>query len=138
MDRHANAARYARENPPPDDATSVTVVRLPWPPSLNNLFATVGRRRVRSARYEAWLAEAGAVLVRQRPARIEGPFTAELTFTPPDRRLRDLDGLAKAPLDLLVKHGVVADDSLARELYLRWSGAPPLRHGLVEIRLEAA
>ena len=117
---------------------SMTVVRLPWPPGLNNLFANGRKGRYRTPRYEAWITEAGLRLNRQRPRPIAGPFKAEMVFDRPDEMRRDLDGLAKAPLDLLVKAGVIVDDSLCRDLRLRWSGMPARKPGGVLIFLEAA
>nr|WP_281261308.1 RusA family crossover junction endodeoxyribonuclease [Devosia submarina] len=35
----------------------------------------------------------------------------EMQLVAPDRRARDGDNLLKAPLDLLVKHGIIEDDS---------------------------
>lgn len=95
-------------------------LELPFPPGVNNLFKNTGRGRARTARYEAWAYEAGLKLRRQRPGSIPGHFRVEMTFDRPDQRRRDLDGLAKAPLDLLVTLGVIADDSLAQEIILRW------------------
>ena len=96
------------------------MITLPFPPPVNNLFATVGKRRIRSRRYEEWIARAGIELMIQRPRPIAGPFKITLTYDRPDRRRRDLDGLQKAVLDLLVKHRVIEDDSLAQEIVLRW------------------
>jgi Holliday junction resolvase RusA-like endonuclease len=121
---------------PPEAQRRVTSLVLPWPPALNNLFANVGRRRIRTSRYEAWIAQAGASVARQRPERLAGPFKVELVLLPPDRRVRDLDGLAKAPLDLLVKAGVIEDDHLAREIRIRWADAPPTQPGSVVVHLE--
>lgn len=115
------------------------VITLPWPPSLNNLFANKpGGGRIATPRYRSWQLEAGLVLKAQRPARILGPFNAVMTYRRPDRRIRDLDGLAKAPLDLLVKCGVVQDDHLAQEITLRWSALSPSDKGCMTIELEAA
>lgn len=112
-------------------------ILLPFPPGLNNLFKNIRRGRARTERYDAWLAEANVALVAQRPQRVCGSFRAELRFTRPDRRRRDLDGLAKAPLDLLVKAGVIDDDHLAERLVLVWSDAPPSKPGSLLVMLEA-
>lgn len=114
------------------------MITLPFPPPVNNLFATVGKRRIRSRRYEAWLKEAGTQLALQRPLPVHGPFLATLVFTRPDRRRRDLDGMAKAPLDLLVRHGVIRDDSDCQGLKLEWRSPTQDMPGGVWIMLEAA
>lgn len=115
-----------------------TIVRLPFPPGLNNLFANGSKGRFRTPRYDAWITEAGLRLRRQRPEPIAGHFKAEMVFDRPDEIRRDLDGLAKAPLDLLVKAGVIVDDSLCRDLRLRWSPMPAQKPGGVLIFLEGA
>lgn len=114
------------------------MITLPHHPAVNNLFATFRGRRIPSRRYTAWQAEAAALLAEQQPPRILGPFIATLVFTRPDRRKRDLDGLAKAPLDALVKAGVIEDDSLCQGLSLCWSAGSPDKNGGVRIVLEAA
>lgn len=48
---------------------SKTSVDLPLPPSVNNLFATVGRKRVKSREYRAWLAACEPLLVELRHPR---------------------------------------------------------------------
>lgn len=114
------------------------ILGLPFPPGVNNLFATVGRRRIRTRRYEAWLAGAGAALMEQRPPKVRGPFRLTITAVRPDRRRRDLDGIVKAPLDLLVKHQVVEDDSLATSILLMWSASEPVKGGAISLVIEAA
>ena len=101
------------------------VVSLPLPPSLNNLFPTVmtdkGPKRVKSGAYRAWLKEAGW-LAKAARGRVSGPFVATLVCDrPADKRKHDLDGLAKAPLDLLTSLGLIDDDSLAERVTLEWS-----------------
>jgi Holliday junction resolvase RusA-like endonuclease len=118
-------------------SAAAVAVQLPWPPATNGLYATVGRRRVRTARYDRWLREAGWALRRQRPGQVAGAFKASLVFTAPDARRRDLDGVLKPVLDLLVGNGLIEDDSLARELHLAWSESSPSAPGCVEITLEA-
>jgi crossover junction endodeoxyribonuclease RusA len=112
-------------------------ISLPFPPALNNLFATFNNRRIPSRRYKAWLAEAQTSLRAQRPGALTGAFEASLILSPPDRRKRDLDGLAKAILDLLTKEAVIEDDSLARKLTLAWAEGAPARPGYALVEIEA-
>lgn len=123
---------------PAEVVAGLTAIRLPFPPGVNNLFKNVRRGRARTDRYDAWIAEAGLALRRQRPAAIPGKFKADLVFDRPDMRRRDLDGLAKAILDLLGKSGVIVDDHLAEDIRLRWSGMPPSKPGGVLVMLEPA
>lgn len=89
---------------------STFTINLPKPPpSANNCYPT-GRhgRRYRSADYEAWLFEAGYALEKQKPPEFIGPVTLEYKFR---RGRTDLGNLEKPTTDLLVKHGVIQDDS---------------------------
>lgn len=104
-------------------------VALPFPPGVNNLYANAGRRRVISRPYEVWRRAAGFELIAQRPDKLTGPFCVTLRFDRPDKRRRDLDGLAKAVLDLLVTHQIVGDDSQAESLCMLWSEVPPAKPG---------
>jgi crossover junction endodeoxyribonuclease RusA len=102
----------------------MTVLDLPFPPSLNNLFINVRRGRIRSQRYDTWIQEAGTEIMRQRPRKLTGPVSILYEFQDgQDKRKRDLDNLAKAPNDLLVSHGIIeADDgSIVREIALKWN-----------------
>lgn len=112
-------------------------LKLNRPPATNNLFATFGNRRIRSAKYEAWIAESLWSIAQQKPGRVEGHFKITMTVQRPDKRKRDLDGLAKAPLDLLVKAGVTDDDSLCQEILIRWESREPTGEA-VFISVEAA
>lgn len=96
---------------------------MPYPPSLNNLFANVpGRGRVRAKRYRVWANAAGWELKEQGPLpRMKGPVGVRVELTPPDRRKRDLDNVGtKAVLDLLTELEVIEDDSLVEEIFMRW------------------
>lgn len=116
----------------------MTQITLPWPPSLNNLYFNASRGgRVKSKRYAAWSTEAWAILRQQRPEAVQGPFRLTIIAERPDNRRRDLDGLLKAPLDLLVACGIVQDDSLAQQLTIGWSPNAPAKPGCVRITLEA-
>ena len=96
-------------------------VRLPYPPSVNGLYANLdGHGRINTERYDGWLTEAGWRLLEQRPGRIAGPYQIEIHASRPDNRARDLGNLEKPISDLLVKHRVVADDSLADKITIQW------------------
>jgi Holliday junction resolvase RusA-like endonuclease len=88
-------------------------IRLPFPPSVNCLFAGKTRRYV-SKPYARWRRAAGAELLAQRVRPVAGRVTIEILLTPPDsRRARDGDNYIKAINDLLVAHGIIMDDSAA-------------------------
>lgn len=88
-------------------------VTLSWPPSVNNLFLNVqGRGRVPTKEYAAWRKSAGWELQAQRPRKFLEPVELVVELHPPTRRAFDPDGKLKAPIDLLVTHGVIPDDSI--------------------------
>ncbi len=86
--------------------------QLTIPPSTNNLFVNVGRRRIKSKQYSAWLTENALRLRLQRivtvsaPARIELKIKGGRGFS----RQRDGDNCLKSVYDLLVSVGILESD----------------------------
>lgn len=120
----ASPSRQAETaNPGIPHATEALTVFLPWPPSTNNLFRTTGGRRFRTQRYLDWADEAGKAVMAccGLGRRVSGPVSVDILLSPPDRRKRDLDNLAKGPLDLIVALGLIEDDSKIVDLRLRWT-----------------
>lgn len=100
-----------------------TIFRLTAiPPSTNNLFLNVAHGRIRSQKYDTWLQEAHVDYMRQRPKKVSGPVHITMEFQEPKRK-SDLDNRLKAPLDFLVKAGVIeADDqTIVRSISAKWS-----------------
>jgi hypothetical protein len=88
------------------------VITLPFPVSVNAMFADGKTRRFKSQRYCDWLLEAGYALNVQKPPQIKGKYHITYAFQEgQDRRERDAFNLEKGVTDLLVKHGVVEGDS---------------------------
>jgi len=119
------------------DVGSGRAIWLPYPPTTNNLFFNAGKRRVRSKGYDAWIEHALLEVRRQRPTPIAGPYRLSLVAHRPDRRRRDLGNIEKPISDLLVKAGVIADDSDATRIMLTWSTEAPSKDGGVLIYLTA-
>ncbi len=102
----------------------MTVLHLPFPPSLNNMFINGSKGRFRSQKYDSWIMEAGQEIMRQRPRKVAGPVILTFEFQEGrDKRKRDISNLVKAPEDLLVKHGIIeADDgSIVRSITSKWT-----------------
>lgn len=94
---------------------------LPFPPSQNHIWKKTPTGMRISKGYEDWQLLAGHALNRQKPSKIAGAYKLTIQASRPDKRRRDLDNIAfKAINDLLVKHGVVEDDSLCEMLSARW------------------
>jgi crossover junction endodeoxyribonuclease RusA len=118
--------------------TEYACLMLPFPPSTNNLFAGKARRFTSKA-YKAWQTEADRALVLQMPLpRFDGPVCLTLTLGRPDGRRRDLGNLEKAASDQLVKHGVLADDSLIHELRMAWGDVVGCRVEIERMGVENA
>lgn len=100
---------------------------LPFPPSVNGLFAGIQRRRI-SPRYRTWRKQAGLELMAQRARPIHGRVSIHVVLKAPDKRVRDADNFFKAINDLLVKNGIIADDgeTIVRSVSAEWTdaGAP--------------
>ena len=93
---------------------------LPWPPSTNNLYATVmmkGRPvRVPSGEAKKFKKEVGKICVAARLQPFSGRVSVSLTAYRP-RRVGDIDNLLKAPLDAL-KGYAWDDDAQVIELHV--------------------
>ena len=88
------------------------VVTLPFPVSVNAMFADGKTRRHKSQRYADWVLEAGYALNMQKPPQIKGQYHITYAFQEgQDKRERDAFNLEKGCTDLLVKHGVLEGDS---------------------------
>jgi len=86
------------------------VYELPWPPCVNSFkFRRFVPKAFReSVRVEVWGRSYGEPLT--------GRLTCLIEAHPPTRRRRDLDNIAKAPLDALVEAGAFLDDSQIDDL----------------------
>lgn len=102
----------------------MTTITLPFPISVNAMFADGKTRRHKSQRYADWLAEAGYALKSQRPRPVSGPVKLLYEVQEgKDNRRRDIGNLEKGVTDLLVTYGVIeADhDLVVREIRLIWN-----------------
>jgi Holliday junction resolvase RusA-like endonuclease len=105
------------------------VVNLPMPPSTNNLFTGLSRRR-RSFQYEDWITFAGLQLNRQRPVSVPGRVSLLIEVEEPKTaRHQDVANREKAVTDLLVSHRVIEGDDqrYVREITLRWANVSGVR-----------
>lgn len=96
---------------------------LPWPLSLNRRFGAVvihGKPRLLISRDARRDKREGALelLVQRVPRRsLSCSIVLEIGAVPPRlSRRRDLDNVLKSTLDLLVRHGVIADDRFVDEI----------------------
>jgi Holliday junction resolvase RusA-like endonuclease len=112
------------------------VITLLMPPTTNNLFAGVGRRRVKSPAYVAWEKTAGWSLVTQKPRRIKGPVSVLIEVSERESANNwDLCNREKAAMDLLVTHGVIEGDHrpIVRDFAMRWADIDGIRITIVSL-----
>lgn len=85
------------------------VARFPLaPPSLNNLFPSVGRKRVPSRQYAKWLKQMALFF----PAADTINQRVSVSITIADKVSKaDIDNLVKPVLDMLVRRRILATDS---------------------------
>lgn len=113
------------------DATPATdwpmVVKLPWHPCgvpLNARLVYHQGRFHTADRWDEGLNHARTLVMAHAPTGKpdpEGLYRVGITLYRPDNRRRDVDGMAKLPLDAL-EGGVVEDDSQVRDLRVRDGG----------------
>jgi crossover junction endodeoxyribonuclease RusA len=106
----------------------MTTLTLPTlPPPLSACFTNVRRNgRAATPRYTKWVIEALHAVQEQRVYGVNGIVSVVYQFRRPDRRPRDLGNLEKAVSDLLVKAGLIEDDSLIIDLRMLWGGDAPV------------
>jgi len=109
----------------------MTEFHLPFPPSVNDMYV---KGRIISDDYRAWLNEAGYRLNRQKPQLFQP--RAVVTIDLDMKRKGDCDNRAKPVLDLLVKGGVLKNDSkkYVQRVSIGWE---PILDGC-RVRIEAA
>jgi len=95
---------------------TVLAFSLPVPPSTNNLYVNARGKRVKSKQYADWITDAGwaAKTAVAGKERCKAPYL--ITYEVPTDKRRDLDNYLKAANDLLVRVGIIPDDSLIDSL----------------------
>ncbi len=99
---------------------------LPYPPPLSACFSNVpGKGRVPTVRYRTWTEEALWSIKAQKPVKFNGEVSIYVALVAPDKRARDAGNCDKAVMDILVKAGVIIDDSnkYVRRVTYEWVSA---------------
>lgn len=125
-----NAPRFPTRPPPARPEQRVYRFTLPFPPGVNNLFATnfKTKRRYPTEKYEDWKRLAGDWLALNEPERSlpAGRLAVHFRFYPPKgRRAWDVDGRFKAPIDALVAHYAPDMDDAATRIAVVGGEAMP-------------
>ena len=102
--------------------TRTEIFSLPWPPSANNSKMPVrmgkAARMVSTPKLRAYHAECLRILDELDMPPMEPPYTVQLELHPPTKRKFDLANFEKAPVDALVKSGLISDDCHINRLTL--------------------
>jgi Holliday junction resolvase RusA-like endonuclease len=92
-------------------------LRLPVPPSTNNLYLNIRRGRTKSKAYREWIEAADNCFLEQRRGLngkpVAGPYTAQIKLP---RINGDVDNRTKAILDWLVRVELTTDDRHCRKV----------------------
>src|SRR3990167_5047698 len=93
------------------------ILTLPWPPTINNYYATVNKRRIVSEQGRRFRKQvADIVLVERKNKHVEYLIDLYVDLYPPDKRRRDIDNTLKPLLDAMTHAGVYLDDSQIRRM----------------------
>jgi len=84
---------------------------LPWPPSLNHYWRRVGAKTLISAEGRKYRKAVSDAVIEGRPSGLASRLRVEIRAYQPDRRIRDLDNMLKAPLDAMQHAGIYLSDS---------------------------
>lgn len=106
----------------------MTRIELPFPVPLSACFTNApGKGRAPTPRYKAWQTEALWMMKAQRAQPVDGRVSIFIRLVAPDKRHRDAGNCDKAVGDILVKAGVIKDDSnrYVRRLTYEWADEGP-------------
>jgi len=89
----------------------MVTLKLPFPPTVNNITAVVRGRKITSKRGRQYREQAMQLIKEQYDdAPLSGRLSVRIELHPPCRRTRDIDNYSKAPLDAITKAGLWLDD----------------------------
>ena len=99
-------------------------VKLKLPPTSNHRLIPVNGRLITSPKMREWKkyaeeAVTASVIDHLDKTPMTGKLAVTIIINWPDRRKRDLDGPVKPVLDALSKGGMIQDDSLIKDLWIR-------------------
>lgn len=85
------------------------VIALPFPPSVNTLFAGRSRRYV-CPRYRRWREIADMEILAARTRSVAGRVAVSVNLHPRDDRVRDADNYLKPLIDCIVRMHIIEGD----------------------------
>ena len=94
------------------------IIELPWPPSVNTYWRSIGPGRVIISKKGREYRESAIKNCAHIDTLLTGRLSVKIEAYPPDARKRDLDNLPKAILDALTHADVWLDDSQIDDLQI--------------------
>lgn len=95
-------------------------ITIPFPPSVNHYWVHTRTVTFISQKGKDYRKAVAGLVAEKMVVIRDKPIKVEIIAYRPDKRLRDLDNLLKAPLDALTHAGIWKDDSLIHDLSIRW------------------
>lgn len=109
----------------------MTILELPWPPSVNHYWRHGQGRVFISAEGQRYKLQVAGIIAVAGVRPLDGPVKVTLDAFPPDRRKRDLDNLQKAALDALAQrhsqYGLYFDDAQIKRIESTMHDHDPVR-----------
>ena len=110
-------------------------INLPFPPTVNHIWQSSGKRRYLSKEYEAFLGMVQVIVAREKvPQFGKKRLAVEIGLYWPNKRRGDIDNRAKAVLDSLGRCKVFDDDEQVDSLMI--SRENIVKGGLCVVTLE--
>lgn len=106
-------------------------LRLPWPPTMNTYWRSVGTKVLISEKGRLFRKHVAALVGIKGHPHLGGRVAVWIDAYPPDRRQRDLDNLLKPVLDALAHANVYDNDEQIDELLIRRKPVMPGQGQLV-------
>ena len=105
---------------------SLTITLPEVPPSVNALYFNLKRGgRAKTKKYAEWI-KLCQYVIKPPPKPITCPVRVSYCITRPSKRKMDVENRIKGISDLLVKSGVLADDSQIVDLRIHWATEPQI------------
>lgn len=90
---------------------STFIFHIPYPPSINTYWGFHGHRRFLTAKANDFKTQVAHAVSLQKVFLKDERLRIEIILHAPDKRVRDIDNVAKPTLDALVQAGLFNDDS---------------------------
>lgn len=102
--------------------TKYLCIVLPFPPTVNGLYAGGSRGRFKNRKYRDWEEKAHRAIAKQDIQHFSTPVNVTISYGRPDKRRRDVLNYDKALIDFLTHPtvSVLMDDSLIEKAIVQW------------------